>query len=46
MLMIEGVEYGPCGHCHAWYPIEEMGWSDDLQSWVCGEHTLILRPKP
>ena len=23
MLMIEGVEYGPCGYCHNWYPIEE-----------------------
>ena len=35
--MIEGVEYGPCGYCHSRYPIEELGWSDDLQAWVCAE---------
>jgi hypothetical protein len=44
MLMIEGVEYGPCGYCHHWNPIEEMGWSYKLAVWVCAEHTFLLRP--
>jgi hypothetical protein len=44
MDMIEGVEYGPCGYCHHWYPIEDMGWSWFLSAWVCYEHTLVLRP--
>jgi hypothetical protein len=44
MDMIEGVEYGPCGYCHHWYPIEDMGWSYKLSAWVCYAHTFLLRP--
>jgi hypothetical protein len=44
MIVIEGVEYGPCGYCHHWYPIEELGWSYKLQAYVCYEHTVLLRP--
>jgi len=44
MLMIEGVEYGPCGICHTWYPIEEFAWSYNLQAWVCVEHIAFLSP--
>jgi hypothetical protein len=44
MLMIESVWYGPCGYCHSWYPIEEQCWSYNLQTWVCYEHTFLLRP--
>jgi hypothetical protein len=40
MLMIEGTEYGPCGYCYSWYPIKELGWSDDLRAWVCYEYTI------
>ena len=43
MLMIEGVEYSPCGFCHNLYPIEEQCWSYDLQAWVCYEHILFFR---
>jgi hypothetical protein len=43
MLMIEGVEYGPCGICHNWYPIEEQCWSYNYHAWVCYEHIFVLR---
>jgi hypothetical protein len=42
MLLIEDTEYGPCGYCHQWYPIEELSWSYDLSAWVCSEHTVVL----
>jgi hypothetical protein len=45
MLMIEGVEYGPCGYCHRWFPIEELGWSYDLHAWVCKAHAFVLQPQ-
>jgi hypothetical protein len=43
MLMIEGVEYSPCGFCDAWYPTEEQCWSYELQARVCYEHILFFR---
>jgi hypothetical protein len=43
MIMIEGVKYGPCGYCHDWYPFEDLGWSYDLQAWVCYGHTYVPR---
>ena len=40
MLKIEGVWYRQCASCLIWFPVEEIGWSDDLLAWVCYEHTL------
>jgi hypothetical protein len=40
MLKIEGVWYRQCTYCLIWFPIEEIGWSDQLLGWVCYEHTF------
>ena len=40
MLKIEGVWYRQCAFCLIWFPVEEIGWSDDLLAWVCYEHTF------
>jgi hypothetical protein len=44
MLKIEGIWYRQCAYCLIWFPVEEIGWSDDLHAWVCYEHTSVLRP--
>jgi hypothetical protein len=31
MLKIEGVWYRQCTFCLIWFPVEEIGWSDELQ---------------
>ncbi len=40
MLEIEGIWYRQCAYCLIWCPVEEIGWSDELLSWVCDEHTI------
>ena len=40
MLKIEGVWYRQCVSCLIWFPVEEIGWSDALQGFVCYEHSL------
>ena len=43
MLKIEGVWYRQCAYCLIWFPVEEIGWSDELLGWVCDEHPVTCR---
>jgi hypothetical protein len=40
MLKIEGIWYRQCTCCLIWFPVEEIGWSEELQDFVCYEHTV------
>lgn len=37
MLLIEGVDYGVCGHCRTWRPADELVWDNERLDWVCYE---------
>jgi len=40
MLMIKGVWYQQCTFCLLWFPLEEIGWSDEFLGWTCYKHIL------
>lgn len=35
MITIAGTAYTLCGHCLNWFQVEQLGWDNELLTWVC-----------